>query len=487
MALSPDGRLLASGGQGSVTLWDTARGVRLASLPIPADTEPPPALADSRGLDSVAAPASADDEPLSGGPEVEALAFSADGRLLAGTTPHDGGLRVRVWDVARRAPIATRDSEGDVPSGPAWLDAPGVAFSPDGRQVAFNDDEVVAVWDLADSSRTRVYRGEAWMTRLSRAQGAWLRSTAGASTASNTGDHRAEFPFELFAGFSRSGHVRVAGQSGQGGGLVVTDARSGRLLLKLSAAEAGPPATWQLSPDGSVLYTAGPGGAVNVWDVPRRSRIITLTGAAGAISDLTLSRDGRLLVCADVGGTIRVWDQARLPLIGHSAAVKAVAYSPDGDTLATGGADSTARLWDPAGRTVRAVLRTRPDQQVNAIAYAPDATTLAVGGDRSVQWWNIADRRRPKPLPFRDESGVAIKGLAFSPDGTDLATLNADGTVTLTDTRTHHVTGVEGDVIAYRPGGELASTPGPDRDPSRLPIPRLHRRRRAHHRPRLQP
>jgi WD40 repeat protein len=107
VALSPDGKLLASGGRGrrgnELTLWDTTTGKEVATL------------TDSSG-------------------SLDALAFSPDGTLLA-----SGASRVPVvvWDVAARKQLVSLNGPGQ------WL-----AFTKDSSRLAAAGDRVVKVWDL---------------------------------------------------------------------------------------------------------------------------------------------------------------------------------------------------------------------------------------------------------------------------------------------------------------------------------------------------
>jgi WD40 repeat protein len=106
VAFSPDGRLLASGGDdGAVSLWDSATGEALRSLQGHTDW-------------------------------VRSVAFSPDGRLLA-----SGGddWAVRLWD------SATGEALRSLKEHTRWVIS--VAFSPDGRLLASGgSDGAVRLW-----------------------------------------------------------------------------------------------------------------------------------------------------------------------------------------------------------------------------------------------------------------------------------------------------------------------------------------------------
>ena len=126
--------------------------------------------------------------------------------------------------------------------------------------------------------------------------------------------------------------------------------------------------------------------------------------------------------------------------------------------LATGSKDKTVQLWNATTGQHITTLTTNMRWWVKCLAYSPDGTTIASGsGWETVHLWDIATRNLKATIEGETDS---IYSIAYSPDGKTLATASGYDTVHLWDIASHQLkrtlVGHENDVhaIAYSPDGD---------------------------------
>jgi WD40 repeat protein/serine/threonine protein kinase len=111
--------------------------------------------------------------------------------------------------------------------------------------------------------------------------------------------------------------------------------------------------------------------------------------------------------------------------------VNQVAWSPDEKLLA---AASCLGVYIYDAKTLQEVHFTETATCVTNVAFSPDGTKLASGSnDMSVKLWDMRDYKLLQTLSGHTES---ITSVAFSPDGTKLASASFDKTVKLWDVMT---------------------------------------------------
>ncbi|MBP9503222.1 MAG: protein kinase [Candidatus Promineofilum sp.] len=146
----------------------------------------------------------------------------------------------------------------------------------------------------------------------------------------------------------------------------------------------------------------------------------------------------------------------------------AVAYSEAGDLLAVSGAGNTASVFDAEGGELLFVVDTHT-APVTAVAFSPDGTRLATAAaDGLAMVWQLVPGVQATTLttPERvlDGHGEEVTDVVFSPDAALVATAGTDGAIMLWETNTGEavatLAGHESSVrdVAFSPdGAELFS------------------------------
>jgi WD40 repeat protein/serine/threonine protein kinase len=574
LRFSPDGRVLASWSlaparPSEVALWDPSTGDLLARLPeaggyvvalafalegkvlvfrnVACDGDESEATVVFWNLASGAARAVPGPQPIAGcrsmaiPPGGEWLATSASSGKVALRSPatgntlktltqsFDGITRMaaspdgRTLAVADRTSIRFCDLETDREVGSVTRGGvvSALEFSRDGDRLAVLDDahrEVALVTGIRTKPR---------LVALEAASGGGLHfdlSPDGKTLAAggigrkvalwdtSSGKKLADFPRE-------TGHLGCLRFAPGGESLIVSienaPIRSWHLVKAPEPIErlAGHKAeVWAMAytPDGSVLFSSADDHCIKLWDARDGKLRSTLKGHRALVASLAVSPDGKLLASAGFEGTVRLWDlpagSPRSVLNGHTDRVRAVAFSPDGRFVASAGSDKTVRVWDaqsgkpavvfaghtnsvraiafhPHGRllfsasddrtirgiefeTGREAFSMRRFHSKSALAFSRDGSLLASGDDRgNLTVWDTATWSMRRSVKGSD---TPIFGLAFSADSRTLAAACGDAKVRLWDTLTGQVTLVlEGhekrvNAVAFSPDGQTLASASHD-------------------------
>jgi WD40 repeat protein/tRNA A-37 threonylcarbamoyl transferase component Bud32 len=207
---------------------------------------------------------------------------------------------------------------------------------------------------------------------------------------------------------------------------------------------------------------------IEVWDTTTQTRLHAFDGPVHTMR-LAFRPDGQELAASGAQET-RIWDTGTGQTVRTWSPGGSVTYSPDGRLLASGN-EELAIFWDVAtGKEVR-----RFPKRGGRVTFSQDGQILAVSGPDAVDLHVVATGRRLRSLPHdagekvdRHERIFGGEGpdLAFSPDGTRLVV--AARTPRIWDTTTgqllHQLGGHAGTVagVAFGPDGRQIATAGAD-------------------------
>ncbi len=370
VAVSPDGRWVASGGwDGLLKIWALA-----------------PAGTGGQWVTNLSL----------GGSPVSSVAFSPDGRWLAAGSWTNGFALFNApgWD---RAMTATNTE--------AELYRKSVAFSADSRLLAVGGE----VWSL--DTRKRLCALPCQAVSWGHNTAAWLPDS------------------QTLAVFSGSNGLVQIGLFDVG-----SASRTAMVSALPLRDEKGIPLTpgpLAFSPDGKHLGIGCYDATIRIYSINDWRQIKVLTNHTEGVVSLAFSKDGQWLASAGFDHSIRVWRtrdwQETAKLRGHEEEVWAVVFTPDGQRLVSGSKDHSVRLWPIAARS-------KPMEVVSAEGaefFLSGVCPFSVGPSNILTVWDgqtLEVRQRLSSYPVPN-----VVGRRPSPDGRTLLMMTAEGGLWLAD------------------------------------------------------
>ncbi|GAA2137374.1 hypothetical protein GCM10009760_17810 [Kitasatospora kazusensis] len=199
---------------------------------------------------------------------IEAVAFSRDGKLVAGG---DNVGRAWLWNTTTGETTTL-----EVPT--IYMNANSLSFSPDGKTLAAGLEPVggtqdgVRLWDVGTGRLAASIPGPAWVHSVA---------------------------------FSPDGLTLATG-SENGGAIELWEVATRKSIAAL-AGHTGPVNSVAFSPDGKTIASGGIDKTVRLWEVATRENVATLTNHTDPVNSVAFSPDGKTIASGGSDKTVRLW------------------------------------------------------------------------------------------------------------------------------------------------------------------------------------
>ena len=393
--------------------------------------------------------------------EITSISWSGDSTLLASAS--DNG--VCLWDTTTATlKINLTEHHGE------HMAPELVAFSTDGTLLVSSDYHGIRLWDVKTATLKATlkepgHREQVGSISLSRdarllASGSWHEDTIqiwDVKTATLKATFPGFGPGDKCVSLNADGTRLAAGGTAPDGyyALFLWDIENTTQIAALRRVETpdggysgSPVGSLSWSPDGTILASERDG---ILWLRDTTNATPTLKTVFRAhqekIESLSWSPDGTRLAIGS--SDVRLWNiekgQLETTLTGYTGrgnytgSITSVSLNADGSLLASTIWTNTVHLWDVTTATQIAALKTTPTPSwghtIRSVSLNPEGTLIATGDADGLRLWDVKRTKEigllTEKISDRNPSGRRISSVSWSADGTLLASGNDHGTVRL--------------------------------------------------------
>jgi len=200
-----------------------------------------------------------------------------------------------------------------------------------------------------------------------------------------------------------------------------------------------------LSPNGKIVATSSEDKTIRLWCTDSSSCLAVLIGHEDEVNSIAFSPDSNMIASCSGGmsithdRTVRLWNCEKLDeqfgeQIGvfgeHDRRVSCLDFHPTKMIVASGSTDRTLKIWD--AKEMKIMYNLSPDiGMISVVQFSPDGTRLLAVSDlgRGI----LIDTKTGSKICRLDRHDSSIWSVAFSGDGTTIATSSLDKTASIWD------------------------------------------------------
>ena len=325
--------------------------------------------------------------------DVNALSVSKEGKVLSGSIDNT----LKLWDAETKDVLKI--------SANAYAPGHSSAFSPDGKHLAYANNENLVIWDIENKVAVDTLTGHArGITEVRYSQngelllsGSFDKSLILWEVASGKTVHHLTGYSKMIRQMDFSPDKETACIVHEfSKEITVWNAKKqeGQLQLKGHTADL---IAARFSPQGNFLLSSADDKTLIRWDYKKGIQQAASKKLEEAVQDFAISPDERYALTTSYGKTLDLWDMEKMEhirtLTGHRGKVTSLAFSPDSRFAMSGSNDNSVKIFDlKNGRQVADI----PGQadRITPVAFSPSGKYfLSVSCAYSqVEIWNIESK-----------------------------------------------------------------------------------------------